>query len=114
MNMLPPRIKHDSGKKDVGKRSPAHRNWVRGHACCVCGSMSAIECAHVRVGTDGGTGLKPSDRWCVSLCRDCHAEQHRIGEGPFEQKHGIHLRTLAEAFFRASPHRFKLESRDGA
>lgn len=111
MTFLPPRIKRQSGKKDAGKRSPAHRNWVRLHACCGCGSQTAIECAHVRDGTDGGTGLKPSDKWTISLCRDCHSEQHRIGEAPFERKHGINMKALAEAFFRASPHRQKLEDR---
>jgi hypothetical protein len=113
MNMLPPRIKRDSGKKDVGKRSPAHRKWVRGHACCGCGSVSAIECAHVRVGTDGGVGHKPSDRWTISLCRDCHSRQHQIGEPAFEREKGINMKALAEAFFKLSPHRFKLEARDG-
>lgn len=57
--------------------------------------------------------MKPSDRWTVSLCRDCHSEQHRIGEGPFGRKHGIDLKTLATAFFKASPHRHKMEDRNG-
>lgn len=107
--MLPQRIKRDSGKKDAGKRSPAHRKWVRGHACCACGSATAIECAHVREGTDGGMGMKPSDWWCISLCRDCHSEQHRMGEGPFEKAHKINMRELAREFIRKSPHRHKLE-----
>lgn len=54
---LPPRIKHKSDKAEKGRRSPAHRAWVRGHACAACGATAAIECAHVRVGTDGGTGI---------------------------------------------------------
>jgi len=113
MNALPPRIKRDSGKKNAGKRSPAHRAFVRGHACSGCGSTTAIECAHVRVGTDGGVGAKPSDRWTISLCRECHSEQHRIGEPAFEKLVGINMKQLAEAFFKASPHRFKLEAQDG-
>lgn len=110
--MLPARIKQQSGKKDAGKRSPGHRKWVRGHACCACGSTVAIECAHIRVGTDGGTGIKPSDRWCISLCKECHSDQHRIGEQTFERRAGISLVSLAEEFFAKSPHRFKLEPRD--
>lgn len=106
--MLPPRISRKSDKAEKQRRSPAHRAWVRGHACSACGSTTAIECAHVRTGTDGGMGIKPSDEWCVSLCKDCHAEQHRIGEASFSARHGISLKTLAEAFFKASPHRFKL------
>jgi hypothetical protein len=54
-------------------------------------------------------GMKPSDRWTISLCRDCHAEQHRIGEAVFEQRHGIKMKALAEAFVKASPHRSKLD-----
>jgi hypothetical protein len=113
VTFLPPRIKRASGKKDVGKRSPAHRAWVRGHACCACGSQTAIEAAHVRVGTDGGIGMKPSDRWVISLCKEHHTEQHQIGEPAFERRYGIDMRRLAEAFFRASPHRHKLEQSNG-
>jgi hypothetical protein len=39
--------------------------------------------AHVRTGTDGGTGIKPGDRYAVPLCAACHAEQHRVGELAF-------------------------------
>ena len=113
MTFLPARIKRDSGKKNAGKRSPAHRAWVRSHACSACGSQSAIECAHVRDGTDGGTGLKPSDKWCISLCKDCHSRQHQIGEAAFEAETHIDMKALAAMFFRLSPHRQKLEQPDG-
>lgn len=106
--MLPARIKHKSDKAEKGRRSPAHRAWVRGFACSACGSTTAIECAHVRNGTDGGTGLKPTDIWCISLCRDCHSEQHQIGEPEFERRHSINMKALAEEFTRKSPHRGKL------
>jgi len=106
---LPARISRKSDKAERGKRSPAHRAWVRGHACCACGTDVAIECAHVRTGTDGGTGIKPSDRWTISLCKDCHALQHTMGEAPFERKRGINMKALAAEFFAKSPHRFKLE-----
>lgn len=109
---FPQRIKKDSGRKDAGKRSPAHRAFVRSHACCACGSQAAIECAHVRVGTDGGTGHKPSDKWTISLCKECHSRQHQIGEPAFEREHGINMKALATEFFRRSPHRYKLEVRD--
>jgi hypothetical protein len=106
--MLPPRISRKSDKAEKPRRSPAHRAWIRGHACAACGSQAGIECAHVRTGTDGGVGLKPSDKWCVSLCRECHAQQHRVGETSFEVLHHLNLKALAEAFYKASPHRFKL------
>lgn len=105
---FPQRIKRDSGKKDAGKRSPAHRAFVRSHACSACGDTAAIECAHVRVGTDGGVGIKPSDRFTISLCKPCHSLQHQLGEREFEKRRGINMKALAEEFFRRSPHRGKL------
>lgn len=101
---LPQRIVKPRREKE--RRScPAHRAWVRRHHCSVPGCLSLpIECAHVRSGTDGGTALKPSDRWVISLCRLHHAEQHRIGEAAFEKKHGLDLLAIAEAFARKSPH----------
>jgi hypothetical protein len=75
--------------------------------------MTAIECAHVRGGTDGGIGIKPSDRFCISLCKSCHSDQHRMGERTFEQMWEIDMLELAEAFFRRSPHRHKLEANHG-
>ena len=106
---FPARIDRKSHKQDAGKRSPAHRAWVRGHACCACGSETAIECAHVRDGTGGGMSMKPSDRWCISLCRDCHSEQHRIGEASFAKKYAINLMSLAIEFVKRSPKRALLE-----
>lgn len=111
--MLPARIRHKSDKAHVGKRSPAHRAWVRGHACSACGDTAAIEAAHVRTGTDGGTGIKPSDRWVISLCKACHSCQHTMGEATFERLFMIDMKALAEAFFRTSPHRSKLEADSG-
>lgn len=62
-----------------------------------------IEVAHVRNGSDGGISRKPSDFFCLSLCRDHHSEQHQIGETSFEKRHGISMLELAEAFANASP-----------
>jgi hypothetical protein len=35
------------------------------------------------LGCDGGTGLKPSDRYSLSLCARCHTLQHEFGELTF-------------------------------
>jgi hypothetical protein len=110
--ILPPRISRKSDKAEKPRRCPSHRAWVRGHACSACGSQSGIECAHVRTGTDGGVGIKPSDKWCISLCKECHARQHQIGEEAFEKAWGINMKALAEAFFRESPHRHKMKERE--
>lgn len=110
MTFLPPRISRKSDKAEKPRRSPAHRAWVRGHACSACGSQSGIECAHVRDGTDGGTGIKPSDLWCISLCGPCHRRQHQIGEAAFQAEAHIDMKALAETFAKLSPHRNKLEA----
>lgn len=79
-----------------------HRDFVRSLSCLVCGNRP-VEFAHVRAGTDGGTGMKPSDWWGVPLCHSCHAEQHRIGEPAFERKHEISMRVAAERLAMGSP-----------
>nr|WP_089221010.1 hypothetical protein [Sphingomonas laterariae] len=68
-----------------------------------------IEFAHVRRGTGGGMGMKPSDRHGISLCRTCHARQHLIGEAAFEAETGLDLRAMADAYARKSPHWSKLK-----
>ncbi|HYI40036.1 MAG TPA: hypothetical protein VE053_06930 [Allosphingosinicella sp.] len=69
-----------------------------------------IIAAHVRLGTLGGAGLKPSDRWVVSLCDECHTAQHRMGEKSFWLLKGISPQILAEEFARKSPHWPKLRA----
>lgn len=52
--------------------------------------------------------MKPSDRWCISLCLWHHSEQHRLGERRFDLKHNLDSQALAEEFARRSPFRRKL------
>jgi hypothetical protein len=68
-----------------------------------------IEVAHINRAAHRGVGQKASDGFCVSLCRDHHAESHR-GEKTFEANHGLDLMALAQAFYRASPHKGKLDN----
>lgn len=93
----------------VRRRCPAHTGWVTKHACSVpdCNGLP-IEAMHVRNGTNGGTGVKPTDDWTISGCRAHHQEQHQIGEPAFERKYGIDMKDLARAFAAKSPHRPKL------
>ena len=66
---LPQRIRPDKAPK-VKRRCPSHTKWVGEFACCVPGCAGRpIEVAHVRVGTNGGTSVKPTDDWTISLCR---------------------------------------------
>lgn len=105
---LPPRLRAIKEPK-VKRRCPSHTRWVSEFACSVPGCTGRpIEVAHVRNGTNGGMGIKPTDDWVISLCKSHHEEQHRMGEPPFDKKHGISMRDLARAFAKASPHKPKL------
>jgi hypothetical protein len=107
---LPARLKEDHFKPKVRLKSPAHRDFVRSHHCSVPGcQMMPIEVAHVRRSAFAGMSQKPSDAMTLSLCREHHAEQHRIGEQSFEKRHGFKMLSKAEEFYRASPHRHKLD-----
>lgn len=99
--MLPRRIPKQP-KRASRWRSQAHCNFVRSHECSVrgCGGRP-IEVAHVRLGSGAGIGQKPDDWRTVSLCRDCHAEQHRVGEETFWR--GVDVEALITAFNAASP-----------
>jgi hypothetical protein len=104
--MLPPRIPKKP-KRATRWRSQAHANFVRSHACSACGSMTAIEFAHVRLGSGAGIGTKPDDWRGVSLCRECHRRQHNAGERSFWN--GIDVEALIAAFIKASPRRHQIE-----
>lgn len=101
-------------KEETRVRSPGHLSWVRGFSCCVegrnepgCGGK--IEAAHVRTGTDGGTGLKPGDNWVIPLCGIHHSRQHQLGETSFERFYGISMKAIAADLWQKSPHRIKHE-----
>ena len=65
------------------RRRMQHLAFVRQLPCVACGKAASSDAAHVRTGTDGGVGRKPSDRYAVPLCTTCHANQHRVGELTF-------------------------------
>ncbi|MGE3279941.1 MAG: hypothetical protein AB7H90_00965 [Alphaproteobacteria bacterium] len=67
---------------------PQHEAFVRQLPCVVC-LRTPAQCAHVRTGTGGGTGLKPDSRFTVPLCAEHHREQHDLGELGFWTDLGI-------------------------
>jgi hypothetical protein len=106
---LPARLKDDHFKPKPRLKSTAHRDWVRGHYCSVPGcQLMPIEVAHVNRASTRGLSTKSSDAFTLALCREHHAESHR-GERSFELKHGFKMLAKAEEFYRASPHRHKLD-----
>jgi hypothetical protein len=53
--------------------------------------------------------LKSHDSFGVPLCRLHHDEQHRCGQGTFEDRHGIDLDQIAAELVRTSPdHKMRL------
>ena len=79
---IPRTVTRRKSKPDLRRRVP-HLAFVRLLPCVACGKAAPSDAAHVRTGTDGGTGMRPSDRYAVPLCTACHAKQHRIGELTF-------------------------------
>ena len=86
---------------------PKHRQHIRGFECAVGNREceGAIQAAHVRLGTDGGEGLLPSDWFLYPLCFHHHiGEQHATGERTFEAQYFPKgLRATALEYARRSP-----------
>lgn len=104
-------------KETVRRSIPAHESWVRGFECIIPGCIAGpVECAHVRnsaltpASERGALGQKPHSKWTVPLCRDHHAEQHRIGEAAFQRRHSLDLGVEAQKFARMSPHKWRWET----
>jgi hypothetical protein len=85
--MRKPRIAKDlpahARKPQPWLRDKNHLGFVRALPCLACGRRGPCEAAHVRLGTDGASGRKPSDLYAVPLCIPCHSGQHAAGELSF-------------------------------
>jgi hypothetical protein len=86
------------------RRKIDHLAYIRQLPCTVCWTSTPElrEPAHVRCGTDGGMGLKPSDRYTVPLCAKCHAKQHTVGELTFWSGLFIDPLDVAHALYTIS------------
>jgi len=124
--MIPKRRKRPKmGLREEARiRCLGHLKWLRGFVCAIgpvhcvvprrlekpwleCGGK--VQAAHVRTGTDGAMGEKPSDCWAIPLCAVHHREQHDIGEPAFEKRYGFDMKAVARELWKVSPHRFKCE-----
>jgi len=89
-----PRTVIRAKRKPDPRRSVVHRRFVAAISICLgCGAEGPCEAAHVRNKTDGGTGLRTSDKFTVPLgalgnC-GCHHRQHQTGEASFWGALGI-------------------------
>lgn len=85
----------------LSKHKP-HRNikyltWLRTKNCVVSGKKA--ECAHhIRLSTNGGTSLKPSDYFCIPLLNEFHTSGpsalHIIGEETFLNRFSLEPKKL--------------------
>ena len=92
-------------QRDPRVECPAFLAFVRRHPCCACGAPPRSQAAHIRMGCleigkrPTGIAEKPSDRWAVPLCADCHLDapdaQHNVGEKAFWKRVGINPFELA-------------------
>lgn len=82
-------------------RSAKHLNFIRKQPCIITGEKG--EACHIRILSDGGTSIKPSDFYCISLHTDLHRQQHYLGEISFYQKWSINPFTLAKELVIMSP-----------
>jgi hypothetical protein len=88
---------------------PAFLAFVRRKPCCACGAPPPSQAAHIRFGNleigkrPTGIAEKPSDRWAVPLCADCHLDtpgaQHNVGEKKFWVRVGIDPFALASKLY---------------
>lgn len=67
-------------------RNTSYLKWLRTQKCIASGQDA--ECAHhIRLGTNGGKGIKPSDYFCIPLTNEYHTigsfAVHRMGEESF-------------------------------
>jgi len=79
-------------------RDNNYLKFIRTLECVVCGNPH-VEAAHLRMRTNGGMGMKPSDSWVIPLCSAHHKMQHQIGEEKFWEGRDIH--ALCEELYNA-------------
>ena len=51
--------------------------------CQIATDDESVVPAHIRTGTDGGMGMKPSDCYVIPLLNSEHQKQHAMGEIPY-------------------------------
>lgn len=96
-------------QRDPRVQCPAFLAFVRRCPCCACPAPAPSQAAHIRMGNpaigkrNAGIGEKPSDRWAVPLCADCHLDapdaQHKVGERKFWERVGVDPFALAAQLY---------------
>jgi hypothetical protein len=92
---IPRTVAHGKPKPDPRRRMQ-HLTFVRQLSPASPAVRQPPEAGHVRSGSDAGVEMKPSDRYSVYLCIDCHELQHQFGELTFWSV--LHIDPLNVAF----------------
>lgn len=98
------------GQRQPRERDDAFLALLRQLPCLRCNQVPS-EAAHIRLTAPGkpitGKGMKPSDRYAVPLCSECHTispdSQHRIGEKKFWARLRIDPLQVAAELYAAAP-----------
>lgn len=83
--------------KHENHRNADYLKWLRKQPCAASGQKA--ECAHhIRIGTNGGSSLKPSDYFCIPLTNEHHTTGlfalHVIGEDTFLKEFKLKKKEL--------------------
>ena len=99
------------GQRRPRERDAKHMACIAILPCTICGSRP-VHVAHVRMADLDhckpytGKGEKPSDRWTLPLCPDCHVNgpdaQHKSNEAAWWTRHGIDPIALCIKLYEAS------------
>tara|TARA_B100000424_G_scaffold100984_1_gene75821 strand:+ start:1456 stop:1794 length:339 start_codon:yes stop_codon:yes gene_type:complete len=82
-------------------RSAKHLNFVRSLTCFISEQTPSQAC-HIRILTDGGTGMKPSDCFVLPFTYHYHKMQSDIGEINFYKKFNINPFNVAKSIIMLS------------
>jgi len=92
--------------KNIPLRDKNHLAFVRSLPCLIsnheCGGET--QACHIRRGTDGSMGVKPSDNYTIPLCHVHHTLQHNKGEITF---HYTYIKGGFEAAIACANHIYK-------
>lgn len=89
--------------KHTQHRNSKYLDWLRKQKCVVSGDPA--QCAHhIRLGTNGGTSLKPSDYFCIPLLNEYHTTGpfalHVVGEETFLNQFKLEPKKLFVSYLK--------------
>ena len=82
-------------------RSKKHLDFIRNQTCIIS-YVEDVQACHIRILSDGGVGLKPSD-FEIPMSYKYHRLQHDIGELNFYKKFCINPYEIALYYAKFSP-----------